>query len=96
MKADIVLVDLEDPSMQPVYDPLRCFIYTAADRAVSDVFVDGRAVVEGGRVRTLDYNEAAAKVSEAQRSVLARVPERDHAKRQAEEVAPLTLPVERI
>ena len=96
MKADIVLVDLAHPQMQPVYDPLRCLIYTAADRAVRDVFVDGKQVVEGGVLRTLDFSETAAKVSAAQRNVLARVPERDHAKRTAEDVAPLTLPVERI
>ena len=44
-KADLVLVDLECPQMQPARDPLRSFVYHAADRAVRDVFVDGQQVV---------------------------------------------------
>jgi 5-methylthioadenosine/S-adenosylhomocysteine deaminase len=94
-KADIVLVNLDDPSMQPVYDPIRCLIYTAADRAVRDVFVDGEQVVEDRHLKTLDFALAAREVSRAQRSVMEKVPSRDHAKRTAEQVAPLTLPVER-
>jgi 5-methylthioadenosine/S-adenosylhomocysteine deaminase len=35
MKADIVLVDMETPSMRPARDPLRSLIYSAADRAVT-------------------------------------------------------------
>src|SRR5579864_3123816 len=58
MKADIVLVDLKHPLMIPARDPLRSLVYTAADRAVRDVFVDGRKVVEKGRVLNLDRNAA--------------------------------------
>src|SRR5919108_5763009 len=41
-KADLVLVDLTVPQMRPVRDPLRSFIFPAADRAVPDVFFDGQ------------------------------------------------------
>jgi 5-methylthioadenosine/S-adenosylhomocysteine deaminase len=95
-KADIVLVDLSDPAMQPVYDPIRCLLYTAADRAVRDVFVDGEQRVENRRIKTLDFDQVAREVSRAQRAVMARVPERHHAKWTAEQVAPLTLPVESV
>ncbi len=92
-KADIVLIDLTEPSMQPVYDPIRCLIYTAADRAVRDVYVDGVKVVENGEVLTLDFAEIAARVTELQRQVLEKVPERHHAGHSAHQVAPLTLPI---
>ena len=59
-KADIVLVDLACPQMQPDRDPLKSLIYHAADRAVRDVFVDGRQVVAEGRVVTLDRSAAGA------------------------------------
>ena len=49
-KADLVLVDCTDPSMRPCRDPLQSLIYSAADRAVRHVFVDGRQVVREGRV----------------------------------------------
>ena len=43
-KADVVLIDLDHPAMRPVRDPLRTFVFEAADRAVREVFVDGEAV----------------------------------------------------
>jgi 5-methylthioadenosine/S-adenosylhomocysteine deaminase len=93
MKADIVLVDLENPFMMPARDPLRSLVYTAADRAVRDVFVDGVKVVENGRVLTLDRAGALAALTEAQRRMEGLVPERDYRRRSAAEIAPLSLPV---
>src|SRR6478735_7888852 len=49
-KADLALVDLSHPAMQPIHDPLRNLIHCAAERAVRDVYVDGRAVVKDRRV----------------------------------------------
>ena len=93
MKADLVLVDLRHPLMRPARDPLRSLVYTAAERAVRDVFVDGRQVVRQGRALTLDMEEAAALVEDAQRRIEAGVPGRDDLGRRAEEVAPLSLPL---
>src|SRR5579864_9239531 len=66
MKADVVLVDLKNVFMQPARDPLRSLVYTAADRAVRDVFVDGVQVVKSGRVLTLDHADALSRLTEAQ------------------------------
>ncbi|PPR68636.1 MAG: 5'-deoxyadenosine deaminase, partial [Alphaproteobacteria bacterium MarineAlpha1_Bin1] len=52
-KADIVLVDLKHPAMRPKREPLRSLLYVAAERAVRDVYVDGRLVVKYGHC--LDY-----------------------------------------
>jgi cytosine/adenosine deaminase-related metal-dependent hydrolase len=94
MKADLVLVDLTDPGMIPARDPLRSLVYTAAERAVRDVYVDGIRVVAAGRVLTLDRAEAAGRLAEAQQRMLAAVPSRDHAGRSAEQIAPLSLPLQ--
>ena len=59
-RADLVLVDLQQPWMAPVRDPLRSLVFHAADRAVRDVFVDGNPVVKDGRVLTLDHAGALA------------------------------------
>lgn len=93
MKADIVLVDLENPFMMPARDPLRSLVYTAADRAVRDVYVDGVKVVERGRVLTLDHARALDELTEAQRRMAKVTPERDFKRRQAEEIVPLSLPL---
>lgn len=92
-KADIVLVDLEHPAMQPLHDPLRSLIYVAADRAVHDVYVDGAQVVAAGRVLGLDQADAGARLAQAQQRALAAVPRRDHAGRSAEALSPRSLPL---
>ncbi|MCC7274816.1 MAG: amidohydrolase family protein [Alphaproteobacteria bacterium] len=92
-KADIVLIATDDNWMLPVYDPLRCLVFTAADRAVRDVFVDGTKVLDGGRVVGFDAMEAAQNVQRMQDYGARRAAERDHSGRRAEEIAPTTLPM---
>jgi len=92
-KADIVLVDLACPQMQPTRDPLRSFVYHAADRAVREVFVDGHQVVADGRVLTLDQGAAGARLRAAQQRMEAAAPGRDYRRRSAAEITPLSLPM---
>jgi 5-methylthioadenosine/S-adenosylhomocysteine deaminase len=92
-KADLVLVDLAVPQMMPARDPVRSFVYHAADRAVRDVFVDGRQVVVEGKVVTLDQADAAERLALAQRRMLEAAPRRDYRGRGAEEIVPLSLPL---
>jgi 5-methylthioadenosine/S-adenosylhomocysteine deaminase len=92
-KADLVLVDLTAPSMVPARDPLRSFLYHAADRAVESVFIDGREVVKDGRVLTLDQGAAGERLALAQARMIEAAPRRDYRGRSAEEIAPLSLQV---
>jgi cytosine/adenosine deaminase-related metal-dependent hydrolase len=92
-KADLVVIDLAVPQMMPARDPLRSFIYHAADRAVRDVFVDGRQVVAEGKVLTLDQAAAGERLVRAQRRMLEAAPRRDYRGRSAEEIVPLSLPL---
>ena len=91
-RADVVLVDVAAPSMMPLREPLRSLVYVAAERAVRDVYVDGRRVVADGRVLTMDYAVASRALGEAQRRSLARTPGLDWAGRSADEMAPMALP----
>ncbi len=93
-KADLVLVDCRHPLMGPVRDPLRSLVHAAADRAVRDVYVDGRLVVQDHRVLTLDHGGAVERAAAGQRRMEARVPEHDYTGRTSEQIAPLSLPVE--
>jgi 5-methylthioadenosine/S-adenosylhomocysteine deaminase len=92
-KADLVLADLDCPWMVPARDPLRSFIYHAADRAVREVFVDGNPVVNGGRVLTLDQEDAGRRLVAAQQRMLEAAPRRDYRRRDAAEITPLSLPL---
>ena len=91
-KADVVLVDLANPWMQPARDPLRSLVFTAADRAVQTVFVHGTKVMEHSRVLTMDHAAALAEVAEGQRRMLRDAPSRDWAGRTAEQISPPSLP----
>jgi len=92
-KADLLLVDIKHPSMMPLREPLRSLLYVAADRAVRDVYVDGLRVVADGRAVNIDYQAASEALEEAQKRSMREVPRLDWARRSAEELAPLVLPI---
>jgi cytosine/adenosine deaminase-related metal-dependent hydrolase len=89
-RADFVLVDVTHPMMRPSRDPVRSLVYAAGDRAVKDVYVDGRKVVADGEVTTMDYRAAAAHLHEAQKRITDRAPGQDWAHRPVEQVSPPT------
>lgn len=91
-KADLFTVDVTHPAMMPVRDPLRSLIYVAAERAVRDVFVDGRQVVEGGRATAFDLPAALARLEEAQRRAESAFTQLDFARRHHEQASPLAYP----
>jgi 5-methylthioadenosine/S-adenosylhomocysteine deaminase len=93
-KADLAILDLSAPSMMPVRDPLRSLVYSAADRGVRDVFVDGRQVVAEGEVLTIDRAKIGLLAEEAQEAFVANVPYVDFQQRTADELSPLALPME--
>ena len=92
-KADLVLIDLAHPSMQPLRDPLRSLMFSALERPVRDVYVDGKLVVEDGEVLTLDHRDAGMRLNAGQKRALEGVAERDWAGRDADQAFPLSLPV---
>ncbi|RDW80210.1 putative amidohydrolase protein [Coleophoma cylindrospora] len=53
-KADFVAVDVRKVGMQPVYSPVSAVVYSATGRDVDLVVVDGRVVVEGGVLLSMD------------------------------------------
>ena len=89
-KADLFLADITHPAMRPLRDPLRSLIYVAAERAVRDVFVDGRPVVQAGRVLALDLQGALDRLEAAQRRAEAGFTAKDYKARRHDEASPLT------
>lgn len=92
-KADFSLVDVTHPMMRPLREPLRSLIYTAAERAVRDVFVDGIQVVRDGRALNIDVPAALDALEGFQRDAVASVHERDWAKRHVNDMSPMVFPV---
>jgi 5-methylthioadenosine/S-adenosylhomocysteine deaminase len=90
-KADLVLVDLTHPLMQPARDPLRSLIYHAADRAVLTVMVDGQIVYSRGRPLDFDLRSAAVTLAESQRRMIESAATRDYAGRHGDVISPLSM-----
>jgi 5-methylthioadenosine/S-adenosylhomocysteine deaminase len=65
--ADLVALDLDDASLHPRTDLLKSLVYAMSHRAVTDVWVHGRRVVESGRLATVDTRELLANVRELTR-----------------------------
>jgi 5-methylthioadenosine/S-adenosylhomocysteine deaminase len=65
--ADLVAIDLDDPSLHPRIDLLRNVVYAMSPRAVTDVWVHGRRVVESRRLVTADEQHLLARVREVTR-----------------------------
>jgi cytosine/adenosine deaminase-related metal-dependent hydrolase len=92
-KADIVLVDLRHPSMRPVRDPIRSLVYSGVSQAVRDVYVNGELVVKNRQVLTMDQNDVHDRLQAGQDRAMQRIPGIDWAKRTADEISPLCLPL---
>jgi 5-methylthioadenosine/S-adenosylhomocysteine deaminase len=92
-KADLVLVDLHEPTMMPARDPLRSLLFTSAERAVREVYVDGVRVVAEGEPLFVDRRNAAERLAKAQANIISAVPQTDLRKRRPEAISPLTLPL---
>ena len=91
--ADLVLVDVTHPAMRPVYDPIRSLIYAAGERAIRQVFVDGRQVVKDGKALAFDYADAAARLEAAQARSIEKVPQFDWGRRSVSVLMPPTYDV---
>lgn len=66
-RADLVAIDLEHLSLQPRSDLLRSIVFAMSPHAVTDVWVDGRRLIESGRLVSVDTGELAARVRDLAR-----------------------------
>jgi 5-methylthioadenosine/S-adenosylhomocysteine deaminase len=60
--ADLVAVDLGHPSLHPPVDLVKSVVYAMSPQAITDVWVNGRRVVDNGRLATLDQSALLERV----------------------------------
>jgi 5-methylthioadenosine/S-adenosylhomocysteine deaminase len=56
-KADMILMNLRKPHLQPIYDIYSAIIYSAKASDIEDVFVNGVPVILNGRAQFIDEDE---------------------------------------
>ena len=59
--ADITAVDFSKLELSPCYDPVSHLVYSAGREHVSHVWVDGKILVNEGKLTTLDEQEILAR-----------------------------------
>ncbi len=70
-RADMIRIDLDQPAFRPGLDLLTHLVFAGSSRYVTDVWVDGRQVVDGGVLTTVDVKRAMAEVGERGRRLAA-------------------------
>lgn len=61
-RADLITIDLLQPHLTPIYDPVSHLVYAVRGSDVRHVWVDGRKLVTNGKLQTLDVTEVMARV----------------------------------
>lgn len=72
MKADFVAHDRDRPEWVPLLNVVNQLVWSADGRGVHSVWVDGKRVVEGYRMTTIDEDRLFARIEAAAPQVIAR------------------------
>jgi len=62
--ADMIAIDLNHISTQPVYDPIAQIVYSTSRQQVTDVWVQGKHRVKNKNLNNVDLTQLLEKVSE--------------------------------
>ena len=68
-QADLILLNLDQPHLTPLYHPLSHLVYAASGADVDTVFIAGRMVMRRRRLLTLDWEEIRDRVKEISRGI---------------------------
>jgi 5-methylthioadenosine/S-adenosylhomocysteine deaminase len=71
-RADLVLVNLQTPHTTPAHRVVPSLVYNACGVDVDTVIIDGKVVVEGGEVKTVDEEAVIEKAQEIADSLVER------------------------
>jgi len=72
-RADLVVFSTEHPEWRPMLHPVQNLVLNATDRSIESVWVDGRRLVDHGRIETMDLPAVLARADAAAGSLLQRV-----------------------
>jgi 5-methylthioadenosine/S-adenosylhomocysteine deaminase len=71
-RADVIILNMWRPEWIPNYSEVQNLVYSADGRSVETVFVNGRLIMDNGKVLTVDEDEVIAKCMELSDKLLAR------------------------
>jgi len=71
-KADITLLNIMRPEWQPIHNPIANLVYCAHGGCADTVIVDGKVLMRGGEVLTLNEHDLYAEARDRARSLIRR------------------------
>lgn len=71
-RADLLLFDLSDIEWVPCHDPVQALVYSATPRSLRTVMIDGRVVLDDGRITTLDERALIEEAKARAKSIVGR------------------------
>jgi cytosine/adenosine deaminase-related metal-dependent hydrolase len=71
-RADLVLYDLDTPEWRPLLNPVNNLVYAASGASVRTVLIDGRLVLDEGRLTTVDERALYERAEALARAQIAR------------------------
>jgi cytosine/adenosine deaminase-related metal-dependent hydrolase len=72
-KADVILLNTRRIDWRPLYSVVNNLVYSANGDSVDTVIVDGRVLMEGRRLTTLDEDEVLERVQAQSDAILERI-----------------------
>lgn len=72
-KADLIMIDLEQPNMYPVHDLMNNLVYSASGTDIVMTMSDGRIVYENGEYKTLDIEKTMFEAQAATKVILSKL-----------------------
>jgi 5-methylthioadenosine/S-adenosylhomocysteine deaminase len=69
-KADIIVVDVKKPHLTPMYNPYSHLVYAARGNDVVHAIINGKLVMEGRKLLSLELDEIMERAREKSRDVL--------------------------
>jgi 5-methylthioadenosine/S-adenosylhomocysteine deaminase len=72
-KADVIILGLNKPHLQPVYNIISHLVYSATGADVRDVIIDGKVIMEDRKLLTLDEGQILEKMKGVKENILRRI-----------------------
>lgn len=72
-RADLVVYSTDHPEWRPLLHPVQNLVLNASDRSIESVWVDGRQLVDRGRLLSLDLGDVLDRADRASAALLERI-----------------------
>jgi 5-methylthioadenosine/S-adenosylhomocysteine deaminase len=72
-KADVIVLDMNRPHLQPVYNIVSQLVYSATGADVREVIIDGKIIMENRKLLTLDEEKILERMGELRKAIAERV-----------------------